>query len=91
PLPRSAISSLPVKATPGGSAGSPNDAPGRRLGADCMELVAGGAGAAVEEPRADGRRLGATIAAAAGEHPARMQRTSAASQRDFGAVHFGSS
>jgi hypothetical protein len=85
PFPRSAISSLPVNATPGGSAGSPKAAPARRLAAGRGVAVgAGGAGVAIEDGCADGVTLGVGRTPAAGEQAVNNTTKAASGQRVLG-------
>ena len=73
------MSSLPVNATPGGRAGSANDAPGSRLGGGGSGRVDVGTGVPVAW--ADGLAFGVATIEAAGEHAVKVNRNAAAKHR----------
>jgi len=75
------MSSLPVNGTPGGRAGSANEAPGKRLTRGGSVGDGDGSGVALEEGAATGLTLGDASCTAAGEHAVMAKRTPATTQR----------
>ena len=75
-----------MNGTPGGSAGSANDAPGRRLGLGWGVGDGEGDGAAVAGSCAAGVALVVATGAAAGEHPTIVKSSAVRSQRPLGMI-----